>query len=315
METMKNKNLSASFVHEARLRIFKPSRRPSARLQTEIIETAAGKIKIEHRGIQDPADPKKIIIRPIGLPHADLLDAARQTALDRAVDGAGRLVLLIDPARVRRAAGTQASLNDTQEMMTDLVSALITIYEPTHLQTTGHIIDTWKKAAGEDGRMLTLPCPLSKTRRHADRAERHLWQITVGDVGMQLLNHDLPVTYPLADILSLRYGVSQAAARWLLGQSKNRQPQGGWMLDTVINSVSGAIGGTNLRHRRREIIQDAAGLSKLGIRVEGGRAFLSQSVHPTPESVHPTPESVHPTPESVHPTPESVHPTPEKTGV
>jgi hypothetical protein len=306
METMKNKNLSASFVHEARLRIFKPSRRPSATMQTEIIETAAGRIRIEHRGIQDPADLKKIIIRPVGLPHADLLDAARQTALDRAIDGAGRLVLLVDPARLRMAAGTQASLSDIRVMLDDLAGALVTIYKPAHLQTTGHIIDTWKIAAAADGRMLTLPCPLSKTRRHADRAERHLWQITLGDVGMQLLHRDLHIVYPLPGILSLQYGISQAAARWLLGQARNRQPQGGWMLDTVINSVSGAIDGTNLRHRRREIIQDAAGLLKLGIRIEGGRAFLDQSVHPTPVGVHSTPVGVHSTPGGVHSTPEKI---------
>ena len=272
-----------AFVHEARLRIYKPARRPTAQDQTEVIETSYGKLVLEHRTVQDKIDPKKFKLRPLGLGHADLIDAMRLTAIDQFFDGSGRLVLLIDPSKARAAGGFKCSLRDLEKMLDDLAGALIKIVEPASLEATGHLIDTWRKASDATGQ-ISLPCPLSRTKRygHGSRATRALWQVTFGDVGMILLKNDLPVQFDLVKISALRFGVSQAAARWLLGQSRGKQPQGGWKVDTVIKAVAGTLGSEDFRHRRHEISRDLEGLEVLGIQIKSGRIWL-QSVQPTPE--------------------------------
>ena len=282
--------LPAAFVHEARLRIFKPSRRPTAEKQTEAIETSYGKIEVEHRAVQHQDNPTRFTIRPLGLAHADLLDSMRQTALDSVIDGAGRLAMLIDPARARRAGGFKCSLHDLEVLLDDMAAAIIKIHEPTRMKTTGHLVDTWRSAEDANGQIISLPCPLARTLRHGSRTARHLWQITIGDVGMQMLMHDLPVDYPLDLIHGLRFGASQAAARWLLGQASDRQPNGGWRLDTVIQGVCGPLGSEDMRNRRREMKEDASAFAALGILILDGsdaRVSLGQACNPRLNACNP----------------------------
>lgn len=278
--------LPTAFVHEARLRMFQPTRRPASAEQIVRVATAHGKLEIEYRARQRVDGTFEV--RALGQGHADLLDACRLTALHHRADGAGRVVLLVDPAKVKKAGGFSCSTSALREMLDDLAGALVRVSEPAHLTVTGHLIDTWAEARNSDGGRIALPCPLSRTSR-PDRAERHLWAITIGDVGMRLLRGDLTVNYDLARITTLQSGIAQAAARWLLGQSVSRQPNGGWMLDTVIQAVAGELNATGMRHRRREMRADAPALAKLGILISADRVRRA-SVQQMPEGVQQMPE-------------------------
>jgi len=266
--TEHNKELPVALVHEARLRLFQPTRRPSSNEIKESIKTSAGLVTIEHRAVMRGG---RVIARPLGQAHADLLDAMRSSALASAHDGAGRLVMLIDPARARRAGGFKCSLSAVRELANDLIGATIEIHEPMKLKIRGHLIDTLREAVDTSGKVIELDNPL---QRAGFSKTRNLWAVTVGDVGMMLLRRDLRVNYELRQIVALQSGMAQAVARWLLGQSRDRQPNGGWRLDTVIQAIAGDLRDAALRNARRDIRRASDDLSKLGIIVEDDRVSL-----------------------------------------
>lgn len=258
-------------VHESRLCLFQPTRRPSPSKQKAQIKTSFGVVEIEYRAVQQADSVFKI--RALGQGHADLLDACRETSLGSTMDGAGRIVLLVDPARIKKIGGFACSLSSLGTMLDDLAGALIRIHAPEHLVSTGHLLDSWSRAMDKSGAEILLPCPLSQTLTHKERATRHLWAITFGDVGMRLLGDDLQVHYDLQKIVALRTGIAQAVARWIAGQSKDRQPNGGWKLDTIVKAVGADGGSTTIRHRRREIRADTATLAEMGIIINGERVY------------------------------------------
>lgn len=268
------KSIPTAFAHEARLRIFQPTRRPSAPQQVARIATSHGHISIEHRAVQRGAGDS-FDVRALGQAHADLLDAMRATALHAATDGAGRLVMLVDPAKAKRAGGFKCSTAALRMLLDDMLGAVIEIHEPQHLRARGHLIDTVRIAEAGDGEAIALPCNLSRTQKHASRGARYLWAVTMGDVGMQLIARDMGLHYPLDKVVSLQTGISQAVARWMLGHSRAHQPNGGWFVDTVINAVSGPISGEDLRNRRRELRRDAAALAEMGILLNADRVVLT----------------------------------------
>jgi hypothetical protein len=265
--------LPVGLVHEARLRLFQPTRRPSSdEVRQSITSAGLGLVTIEHRAVMQGG---RVIARPLGQAHADLLDAMRASALDSRHDGAGRLVMLVDPARARREGGFKCSLRAVRELVNDLTGATIEIHEPAKLKIRGHLIDTLREAVDANGQVIEIENPL---RRAGFRETRGLWAVTIGDVGMMLLRHDTPVRYELKQIVSLQSGMAQAVARWLCGQSRERQPNGGWRLDTVIRAVAGDLVGAALRNARRDIRAAADDLSKLGIILEKDRVSLETSV-------------------------------------
>lgn len=275
-------DLPTAFVHEARLRIFQPTRRPRSEVQVVEIESGPNRrVTIEYRALQRPDGAFEV--RALGQAHADVLDAIRETALDKKVDGAGRLMLLCDPAKVRKAAGVTASLTTVRERIEDIMGAVIEIREPRHLRDRGPLIGRFTDAT-VDGAAMTLPCNLSHTQRHASRAQRRLWLITIGDVGMRLVVNDIAARYSVVDVAALPSGISQAVARWMLGQSASRQPNGGWKLDTVIEAVGGGDAGEGaMRHRRCELRAARGDLSAMGIVIDGDqrgeRIFLARAAN------------------------------------
>jgi hypothetical protein len=263
-----HKELPVALVHEARLRIFQPTRRPSSDEIRESIKTSAGLVTIEHRAVMRGG---RVIARPLGQAHEDLLDAVRASALHSGIDGAGRLVLLVDPAKARREGGFKCSLSAVRELAHDLTGATIEIHEPAKFKIRGHMIDTLREALDTKGKVIEVENPL---QRAGFSKTRGLWAVTTGDVGMMLLQRDTPVRYELSQIVSLQSGMAQAVARWLLGQSRERQPNGGWRLDTVIQAVAGDLRDAALRNARRDIRGASDDLSRLGIIIENDRVRL-----------------------------------------
>lgn len=247
MTTSNNDNnhdqLPTSTAHQARLRLFQPTRRPQ-RTEREIL-TAWGRVRVVGR---------------LGQAHADVLEAMFSTAEGRGTitdsDGNERIKLLVDPARVR-AAARQPSGTTLQRVLDDLVTALIEIREPKPLRCIGHLVDQVDIATKRDGSKVTKSNPLG--------GKRDMWRVTIGQTAMHLIHQDLHLNYNPATIAGLRHGVSQALARLILGHDPARQPNGGWHLDTLIRQVVGDLSDMQMRDRRRELRADAQSLRLIGI--------------------------------------------------
>ena len=235
--------MPAATAHEARLRLFQATRRP--REIEHVQETAWGRVRIKGR---------------LGQQHADVLEAIRYCAEAQATDGAGRMKLLVDPARVRRM--TRQDGSTLRQVLDDLMSCVIEIIEPDHLAAAGHLIDTIDKARRGDDTLVTRHNPL-------DGGQRPLWRVVVGDVGMRLLMADLRLDRSPRPLAAMDHGVTAAIVRHVL--THRAEPAGGWTLDGLIRAVCGGIGDQALRDRRREVRADAGALAVLGLRIDGDR--------------------------------------------
>lgn len=237
-------SMPTSTAHQARLSLYQPTRRPQHTEQQ--IVTSWGRVRVVGR---------------LGQQHADVVEAMFSTAEGRGVDEVGRIKLLVDPARVRVSA-RQTSGTTMRRVLDDIMSAVIEIKEPDHLRCIGHLIDHVDIATRSDGSRVTRPNPL-------DGGEREMWRVTIGQAAMHMLGADLHLRYDPAPIAALRHGVSQAVARLVLTHNSARQPNGGWMLDTLLRQVGGDLTGAVLRDRRREVRADAEALAEVGIILSG----------------------------------------------
>ena len=241
---------ATSTVHQARLRIFQPTRRP--RHIDTVIVTSWGRVRIVGR---------------LGEIHADVFESMCFTALEAIRTTDGRLKLLVDPSRVKREA-RQSSGTTFLGIRDDLVAALIEIAEPTHLSCVGHLIDHIGNAQRADGSYITAKNPLGGRRRGWGRmgkhaAERHLWCVEVGKAALKLFREDLLMHHSPAPIASLRHGISQAVARHYLSHRGGSCES--WGIDTWIHAVAGDISEKDLWARRAELSADVEILAAMGV--------------------------------------------------
>lgn len=237
-------------AHEHRLRIFQATRRP--KLSTsKTIRTAHGQIKITGK---------------LGQAHADILDAICFCAEKRGETEDGRIKLLVDPAKVRRAANI-ASGQGFESLIDGLLAAVVEIKEPARLSCIGHLVDHIDTATRSDGSEITRHNPLTG-------GERPLWRVELGKAFCKLIAADVVRTYDPAPVARLASGVAQAVARFTL--SHQHQPVGGWRLDTLLDAVAGEdLDDVSRRHRRRELRRDGDGLRKIGIILDGDRIKMA----------------------------------------
>lgn len=225
----------------ARVRLFLPTQRPSHR-EGDWIETNWGRCKVTGK---------------LGQRHADVLESLLSTAEKRKTLDDGGVVLLVDPAKIRRTLSDKGhSQESILAWLNDLVSAVIEIETPK-VHVTGHLLDHVTRSK------QTFPNPLG--------GERHLWLIRLGVPLVQLLKLDLPLYYDPAPLARLTHGLSQAVARHVLTHSK--PPVGGWDLDALIATVAGKLSPQTIRDARRYLREDAPGLAKLGIEVSNARVL------------------------------------------
>lgn len=231
-------------IYTIRLALFQPTRRPRY-FRNESIETPWGKVRITGK---------------LGQQHEDVFDSICYEREKRGELEDGRIKLLVDPARVRRRARITSG-EQFQDIIDDLMSAVIEIIEPEKLWCSGHLIDHIGKATKKDGSMIMRPNPLG--------GARHLWRVEIGKAFCTLVKSDLWVGYDPSAIAALSRGISQAVARHVL--SHKDAPRGGWKLDTLIRAVAGEVSGKAMRDRRLDLRRDAEDLAKIGIEIEGDR--------------------------------------------
>ena len=232
--------LPTTTVSPARLRMCQPTQRPTYRTGAWIV-TPWGRCKVTGR---------------FGQRHQDLLDAFLWNAEKTRQIEDGGIEILVDPAKVRKTmSNTRHSLSGLQKLIRELREVTLEIETPK-LMIMGGLVDHVVKSP------VTRPDPMNG-------GERHLWRVRIGLALAELLRNDLPLHYDPTLITRLQTGISQAIVRHIFSHSS--QPNGGWDLDNLIRSVCGDLDSTMIRHRRRELRIDAAGMETMGIFIDGER--------------------------------------------
>lgn len=240
LEANENLRLPTSTVHQARLRVFEPTRR--ATYKERINKTEWGYSRI---------------LGKLGQVHADFIEAIFFHAEKIERYGSGQVVLIVDPYKVRMSmgGGKQYSHKALKIIAENLRSGIIEIkIKDKGMRTMGGIIDNITEST------ISKINPMNKEK------ERFMWKVAVNSLYVSLMREDLNVRYDPLPIAQLDSGISQAIVRFCKGHKNS--PNGGWILDNLIFMV-GAINTDSspqvLRDRRREVRKDATKMQKCGV--------------------------------------------------
>jgi hypothetical protein len=244
---MSGNKIPTTTVHQARLQIFQPTRRPKDCIRE--IETSWGSAVVDGK---------------LGQTHADMLEAIFYNAISSKKLENGDVNIIVDPYRVRISVGggKKYSYSTLIKHSKEVMKVLIELRtESTGSFVISHIIQKIIKST------VTANNPALNA---GGSKNRELWQVTISNEFMELVRNDLPLHYNPLTISSLEKGVSQAVVRLIL--THKEQPNGGWNLDRLLIAVG--VDGENsqeMRNRRRDIKKDTSNLSRLGIFIENSR--------------------------------------------
>lgn len=251
-----------------RAMFFQPTQKPVA-VADVIIKTSHGQIKVTGC---------------VGQRHADLLDAILYHAeAARELPGGG-IDLLVDPARIRstmwtggrRGNGSRRDRRYSAARIEKLLDGL----QDAKIEIQDSRCDVMAKGA-----LIADRVPSAATRIDPRTGEhRHLWTVRLGIVVTALLARDIKVYYDPSPIARLDYGVTQALARHVFGHQ--REPKGGWYLDTLIAAVCGPdVTSQALRNARRRVRAESEALNAMGIIIDGDRVRVPGGVVRRPGAV------------------------------
>ena len=232
----------------SRIPIFSPTRRPSVVEQWEAV-TPWG---------------NAIITGRLGQQHRDLLDAARQVAIEEQWTQDGRLHLKLDPARLRSALGGD-SVNPrlVAEWIEDLRVAKVELRIGNRV-IVGGLIGEYE---------LSSDPTILHSRPGAHGAERHYMRLSFSTAWSKLIEEDRMQCYPLAKVIQMKHGISQAIARFCLSHRE---------INDSIEGLMAKVGDSGrLRNRRRELAHDCELLAELGIKIEGDRVTRRAQTKPS----------------------------------
>jgi hypothetical protein len=248
-----------STATQCRCAIAQPTRRPKYRCGARV-ETEHGCATIDGR---------------IGQQHIDFIECCRlpSVAVAQGLDGADRYVCIVDPNKLRTAmTGKKRTLKGkparvslaaikiiAEDLRVCRIRDLTIFRMPGWGVVTAGILDSVSfegvgQVSGRSGKGNEL-------------IDRELWEVPFSKAWTKLIADDLPVSYGgrLADIVSLRHGVSQAVARFML----SHQPGASYSVTTALCAV-GATDRSMMHHRMREIMDDVEALAEMGITLDAG---------------------------------------------
>ncbi|WP_144267334.1 hypothetical protein [Comamonas thiooxydans] len=143
------------------------------------------------------------------------------------------------------------------KMMTELREVSITLEIPSkNIRLIGGLLDRVEESPATRHNPLT-------------GKSRQLWRVTFDPAFAAMLSGDLRLYYDPAPLAKIDTGVAQAIARHVL--THKDQPEGGWLVDTLINLVGAGGNSTTMRNRRRDLNKCTAALKEVGITVAGNR--------------------------------------------
>ncbi len=270
-----NKVIQTAGLAPARVRLFQPTQRPTAR-NGEWITTAWGRCSVTGR---------------LGQRHADLLEAIQFCAERREDEPSGMIRLLVDPARVRKVmSDARYSQKQIWVLLREMRAVTIEI-DTQERRIMGGVINE-----AEYTKKITRRDPLTGE-------QRRLWVVWLGKAWAEIMRLDKALNYDPTPIVRLEHGISQAVARLLITHSVDRQPNGGWKIDALIEATAGDLCDQALRDARRRLRADAQGLAAIGIRIDGDR--IRRVAHPPTETAqnvaHPPDRVAHPPGSVAHP--------------
>jgi hypothetical protein len=196
-----------------------------------------------------------VITGRLGQQHRDLLDVARMVAEREEWTTDGRMHLLVDPARLRSALGGDAVNN---ERIKDWLRELRIAQVEAHINDRdinimgGIISDVVDAKAAAPG-----------ARPGAFHSERRMLHIVFGLAWSRLIESDREMRYPLAAVVGLKHGFSQAAARYCLSHRD--------VDDTIEGLMPKVAASGRVRDRISDLNDDKDGLRSMGIEVSGNR--------------------------------------------
>ena len=235
-------NLPISTVHQSRLQMYQPTKKPKNIKQ--VIETAWGSAIIDGR---------------IGQVHAGLMEAIFKHTIDKRAEQNGSLTVLVDPYKVRTTTygGSQGSYEQIWVMLKDLMKCVVEFNIPgKSRKDLGHILEHVTESP------MTRENPLTGEARK-------MWRITIAAGYLEWIGRDLALFYDPEPIARLETGIAQAVVRHLEGHK--RQPPGGWHIDALINAVGAGKTSQNMRDSRRYLLKDREAMKSLGYVIGEGR--------------------------------------------
>lgn len=250
-------NLPTSTVHQSRLQLSQPTRRP--KMLTRSIETPWG---------------HGVVIGKYGQGHVDFVEAIFRNAERKRRDDDGGIEIIVDPYKVRVTAGggKKISWQQMQVIKIEVMQVVIDLRgNAFNKPITGHIIDQITESK--------IKASSTRIDRIGDTSEgsgRWLWYVKLGPAFVRFIDEDLRLYYDPAPIARLNTGIAQAVARHVA--THKHQPPGGWVLDELIRAVGGGGTSKSMWERRNEIKEDAKGLEVLGLIVDNNRLLRKQTV-------------------------------------
>ena len=241
--------ISTAPVHENRYSIFQPTDRPVEK--TFIVQAKNGTIKITGK---------------LGQPHKDILEFIKHNHIKYGYTKDGRLAFLIDLYQLRKLLGRKNLYN--YETLNRLFEDL--------LKTT---IEFNTESFKIKGSFLTLVTESKVEVKHSKLGTvRKLTRIEFSKLGTEIIEKDIKLFYDPAPIIKLQHGVSKALVRYVL--SHRNQPNGGWKLNALLETILGNVSSETIRNAKRFLKKDAIQLRKCGVIILNNRVFLSENSEP-----------------------------------
>lgn len=232
-------------VLQARLQLAQPTRRP--RMLNRQIETPWG---------------HGTVLGKYGQAHVDVVESIFLHAEKHRKTEDGAIELIVDPHKVRMTAGGGKQISGQQlaVLKLEIMQVVIDVKgNGIHDPISGHIIDE-----------IRISKIKANSRPGAIRGDdRYMWYVRLGPAYVRFLQDDLHLHYDPEPIAALHTGIGQAVARHVA--THKNQPTGGWTIDGLIKAVGAGDTSGDMRNRRRELKNDAAGLKLLGLDIEDGR--------------------------------------------
>jgi hypothetical protein len=195
----KKSQLPQSLVHESRMPIFQPTRRPKDIKKWEFA-SSQGKLEISGK---------------IGQAHRDLIDSIMTLAEDYS-DINGRLEVVIDPYKLKKLMSSGGrSINDSN------IKALLADLKKTDVVAK---VKTKNEEVSIYG-SIVLEYGESKKERPTQRKNTFTTEVVFikvlfGETWTTLMKKDIELRYNLPKVIGLKYGITQAMTRYCLSHKR-----------------------------------------------------------------------------------------------
>lgn len=239
--------LPTSTATPIRLCVYQATRRPKQSVR--ILQTAFGILNIDGR---------------LGQAHADLMDCVMFCADQHRIQE-GRLEVIVDPYRIRKAmgGGKQYSAEQLTTLERDFLHTILTVETPK-IKITGHIVEKIVEAK------LTKSDP-----RCWAEGKRNLQVWVFSTEWTRLVQNDIARYYNPMPLCRIDHGSVAAIARHVL--THQYQPNGGWHLEGLIKAAGVERQASKVR---QEMQESSDTLAELGICIDGDRLILAAPARP-----------------------------------